>query len=53
MPKIVVDTNVIVSSIIQKGFPYFIMNDIFYRTAFQALYFTGINNSVLRGFREA
>ena len=35
MQKIVVDTNVIVASIIQKGFPYFIMNDLFIEQHFK------------------
>jgi uncharacterized protein len=29
MQKIVIDTNVFVSSLIQRGYPYFIFNDLF------------------------
>jgi uncharacterized protein len=29
MQKIVIDTNVFVSSLIQRGYPYFIVNDLF------------------------
>lgn len=35
MQKIVIDTNVIVSSIIQRGYPNFIINDLFIERKFQ------------------
>ena len=35
MQKIVIDTNVIVSSLIQRNYPYFIINDFFIEDKFQ------------------
>lgn len=35
MQKIVIDTNVIVSSLIQRGYPYLIINELFIENKFQ------------------
>jgi len=35
MQKIVIDTNVIVSSLIQRNYPYLIINDLFFEDRFQ------------------
>lgn len=35
MQKIVIDTNVIVSALIQKNYPYLIINDLFIEDKFQ------------------
>jgi putative PIN family toxin of toxin-antitoxin system len=35
MQKIVIDTNVIVSSLIQRNYPYLILNDFFFEDKFQ------------------
>ena len=35
MQKIVIDTNVIVSALIQRSYPYRIINDLFLESAFQ------------------
>ena len=35
MQKIVIDTNVLVSSLIQRNFPYFIVNELFIENKFQ------------------
>jgi putative PIN family toxin of toxin-antitoxin system len=35
MQKIVIDTNVIVSSLIQRNYPYFIINELFIENKFQ------------------
>lgn len=35
MPRVIVDTNVLVSSLIQRSYPYFIMHEIFSRGGFQ------------------
>jgi len=35
MQKIVIDTNVIVSSLIQRNYPYLIINDFFFEDKFQ------------------
>jgi len=35
MQKIVIDTNVIVSSLIQRNYPYLIINDFFFQDKFQ------------------
>ncbi len=48
MQKVVIDTNVIVSSLIQKNYPYLIIHDFFLEDKFQLC----ISNELLTEYYE-
>jgi hypothetical protein len=48
MQKIVIDTNVIVSSLIQRNYPYLIINDLFFEGKFQLC----VSDELLREYYE-